>query len=218
MHSADLRVSTNGPCTVYPVDLFLISATSTTLQWAVKYLARAPEVQRKLRRELVEQLPNPGERTITYKELSDSKLLPYLTAVVYEVLRVARVANAVNRDTTCDTVILGHHIPKGTQIFFTLGYTQLFESENHRAIADGLEGIRSESSRKGGRKEGYWSADDCTEFRPERWIMPDGSFNANAGPWFPFSLGFRGCFGIRLAVRILALRVFMSLTDDLFRY
>ena len=138
---------------------------------------------------------------MTYKELSDTKLLPYLTAVVYEVLRVARTANVVSRDTTCDTIVLGHHLPKGTLVLLTIGYTQLFESENHRAIADGLESVRSESSRKGGRKEGYWSVDDCAEFRPERWIMPDGSFNANAGPWFPFSLGFRGCFGQKLAVK-----------------
>jgi cytochrome P450 len=202
MHSPDLKVRIDQRISiVHPVDLFLISATSTTLQWTVKYLARAPEVQRKLHRELVERLPHPGERTMTYKELSDTNLLPYLTAVMYEALRVSRTANQVDRDTTCDTVILGHHIPKGTHVFFTIGYTQLHESENHRAIADGLEGVRSESSRKGGRKEGYWSPDDCAEFRPERWIMPDGSFNVNAGPWFPFSLGFRGCFGQKLAVK-----------------
>ena len=153
---------------------------------------------------------------MTYKELSDTNLLPYLSAVVYEALRVSRTANQSARDTTCDTVILGHHIPKGTQVVFTIGYTQLHESENHRAIADGLEGVRSESSRKGGRKEGYWSADDCAEFRPERWIMPDGSFNANAGPWFPFSLGFRGCFGIRLAVKFFNL-FGVHATDNFFR-
>jgi cytochrome P450 len=138
---------------------------------------------------------------MTYKELSSTEKLPYLSAVVYEALRVSGTASSVNRDTTCDTVVLGHHLPKGTQVCLPIALIQRYESENYRPISDGLEGIRSESSRKGGRKEGYWSADDCAEFRPERWIMPDGSFNVNAGPWFPFSLGFRGCFGQRLAVK-----------------
>jgi cytochrome P450 len=202
---------------VHSDDLLLISATATTLQWTVKFLARAPEVQRKLHRELVERLPHPGERTMTYKELSDTNLLPYLSAVVYEALRVSGTANVVNRDATCDTVVLGHHIPKGTQVFFTIVHTQIYESENHRAIADGLEGVRSESSRKGGRKEGYWSADDCAVFRPERWIMPDGSFNANAGPWFPFSLGFRSCFGQRFAVIKKIILFDVHVADDFFR-
>jgi cytochrome P450 len=171
------------------------------MQWAVKFLARHPEVQRKLHREVVDKLPAPGHRPATYEELSSNEKLPYLSAVVYELLRVSRTAPAVLRDTTCDTAILGHPIPKGTAVVLLIAYAQQYESESLKAISDGLDSVRSESSRRNGRKYGYWADEDCAEFRPERWLTADGSFNPNAGPWLPFSLGFRGCFGQKLAVR-----------------
>lgn len=55
------------------------------------------------------------------------------------------------------------------------------------------------------KKTGTWAAGTGRHFNPERWLRPDGSFDANAGPSLPFSLGQRGCFGKSLAVSSLIL-------------
>jgi len=52
------------------------------------------------------------------------------------------------------------------------------------------------------KKTGTWAAGTGRHFDPERWLRPDGSFDANAGPSLPFSLGQRGCFGKSLAVSL----------------
>jgi cytochrome P450 len=170
------------------------------MQWGVKILACHPEVQHKLHGELVAKLPTINQQTTTFEEFSSTTRLPYLSAVAYELLRVSSTASAVTRDTTCDTTILDRPIPKGTQVVFPIAYTQHYESASHQAVSDILEPLRSESSQKNGRKYGYWADEDCGEFKPERWLTADGAFNSNAGPWMPFSFGFRGCFGQKLAV------------------
>ncbi|KAJ6608065.1 cytochrome P450, partial [Mycena sp. CBHHK59/15] len=150
--------------------------TATTMQWTIKILCKHPDVQRKLRSELLNNLPAIATRPPTYAEISDESNLPYLSAVIYEILRCSRTALAVARDATCDTVLLGYPIPKGTQR---------------------------------GRKTGYWSSSDVHLYNPERWLRQDGSFNANAGPWLPFSYGFRGYFGQKLA--LIELRLFLAM-------
>jgi hypothetical protein len=101
------------------------------MHWLVKFLSRHPAVQRKLYRELAAELPPLGERMVTYEELSSTTHLPYLSAVVYEILRICRTAPASSRETTCDTVMLGHRIPKGTLVVFPLGYVQEQECSAH---------------------------------------------------------------------------------------
>lgn len=179
-----------------------ISATPTTMQWALKILCKHPDVQRKLYSELLEKIPAITTRAPTYAEISDETNLPYLSAVVYEVLRCARTIAVVTRIATRDTVVLGYPIPKGTEVLFPIGMMQQLESDASKNVTDGLDSVRSYSS-KGGRKTGYWSASDVHLFNPDRWLRQDGSFDANAGPWLPFSTGFRGCFGAKLAVSIL---------------
>ncbi|KAJ7862214.1 cytochrome P450 [Mycena leptocephala] len=173
--------------------------TPTTMQWALKILCKHPDVQRTLYSELLEKLPAITTRTPTYAEISDETNLPYLFAVLYEVLRCSRTVAVVTRLATRDTVLLGYPIPKGTEVLFPIGTMQQLESD---ASKNGLDSVRSSSS-KGGRKTGYWSASDVHLFNPDRWLRQDGSFDANAGPWLPFSTGFRGCFGAKLAASIL---------------
>jgi cytochrome P450 len=182
-------------------DYGLFPATATSMQWAVKLLARHPHVQHKLHREVADKLPAPGQRVATLEEFSSTERLPYLSAVVYEVLRVSGTVPAVIRDTACDTTLLGYPVPKGVTVFMMISYAQRSESESYKAVSEGIEGARHESSRRNGRKYGYWADGDCTEFKPERWLTTDGVFNPIAGPWIPFSSGFRGCFGQKLAVR-----------------
>ncbi|KAF8188875.1 cytochrome P450 [Mycena galopus ATCC 62051] len=184
--------------------------TATTMQWALKILCKHPHIQHKLYSELLDKLPSLTTRPPTYDEISDEVNLPYLSAVLYEVLRCARTAPAVTRDATCDTVILGYPIPKGTQVFLALGLMQQFESDASKDVTDGLESVRSPSSKRG-RKFGYWSSSDVHSFNPDRWLRQDGSFDANAGPWMPFSTGFRGCFGQKLA--LIELRLFLAIVQ-----
>jgi len=59
---------------------------------------------------------------------------------------------------------------------------------------------KSQGTEENEKKTGTWAAGSGRHFSPERWLRPDGSFDANAGPSLPFSLGQRGCFGKSLAV------------------
>jgi hypothetical protein len=51
-----------------------------------------------------------------------------------------------------------------------------------------------------------WAAGTGRMFDPDRWLDEDGSFDPNAGPSLPFSLGQRGCFGKSLAVSLATLQ------------
>ncbi|KAF7368522.1 hypothetical protein MVEN_00175500 [Mycena venus] len=159
---------------------------------------------------MLNNLPVINTRPPTYAEISDETNLPYLSAVIYEILRCSRTAAAVDRDTTCDTTLLGYPIPKGTRVLMPIGMVQQLESNGSKDVTDGLHSVRSVSSQRG-RKTGYWSESDVHLFKPERWLRQDGSFNATAGPWLPFSYGFRGCFGQKLA--LLQLRLFVAMTQ-----
>ncbi|KAF7369588.1 Cytochrome P450 [Mycena venus] len=184
--------------------------TAAAMQWSVKILCKHPAVQYKLRTELLTNLPVINTRPPTYTEITDDNNLPYLSAVMYEILRCSRIAAAIDRDATCDTTLLGYPIPKGTRVLMPIGMVQQLESDGSKDITDGLDSVRSASSLRG-RKTGYWSASDAHLFKPERWLCEDGSFNAIAGPWLPFSYGFRGCFGQKLA--LLELRLFLATTQ-----
>ena len=59
---------------------------------------------------------------------------------------------------------------------------------------------KNQGTEENEKKTGTWAAGTGRHFNPERWLRPDGSFDANAGPSLPFSLGQRGCFGKSLAV------------------
>ncbi|KAJ7503433.1 cytochrome P450 [Mycena galericulata] len=151
--------------------------TATTIQWGVKLLCKHALVQHKLRAELLNNLPGIETRPPTFAEISDESKVPYLTAVIHEMLRCSRTASAVTRDTTCDTVLLGYPIPKGTQVLMPIGMVQQLESDGSKDVTDGLDTMRSASSQRG-RKTGYWSSSDVHLFNPERWLTPDGSFDA----------------------------------------
>jgi hypothetical protein len=170
-----------------------------------------PDIQHQLKHELVEQ--GLGDRLPTFADVQSEKtprkLLPQppqqllpaadsikcavLDAVVHESLRCANTAGAVTRSATQDTTILGKFIPKGTTIYVPLSLVQ--SSSGHQAHSDEA---RSESS-KATKKIPAWDPKTVHEFEPSRWLV-DGRFDSKAGPWMPFSLGPRGCYGRALAV------------------
>jgi len=151
-----------------------------TLAWAVKLLSNNPEVQHRLREELVHTLPSLNERSPTYSDLKVcSSDLGYLEATCYEILRCGKVLGEVSRTSRVDTVVMGHVIPKDTVVM--MPHSRLDTPH-----------------------------DCDSNFRPERWLDSDGKFDAQLpGPLHVFGHGQRGCFGKNLAVLELKLYIAM---------
>ncbi|XP_010220988.1 PREDICTED: cytochrome P450 2J3-like, partial [Tinamus guttatus] len=100
------------------LDLFFAGTetTSTTLRWALLYMAAYPEIQARVQAELdavVGQTRQPG--------LDDQASLPYTNAVVHEVQRFSNILPVgVPRMTTRDTLLGGFLVPKGTLLMTSL--------------------------------------------------------------------------------------------------
>ena len=181
--------------------------SATTLAWGVKNMADNQRVQGKLRKELRAALPDAlkEERCPTYSELL-SIHVPYLDAVVEEVLRHANTIAFVVRRAQVDTTVLGRHIPKGTDVFLMANGPGYLEPNIPVSDAE-----RSAGAREGKTLTGKWEDADTGAFRPERWLKTDGNtgevtFDSKAGPTLPFGLGPRACFGKRLALQELKLQ------------
>lgn len=82
--------------------------TAITLAWTLHYLARDPEMAKKLRTELDEIF---GDGPIDAVGIERAK---YLQAVIDETLRIRPVAAAVPRRTMEDVELCGYRIPAGT--------------------------------------------------------------------------------------------------------
>lgn len=151
-----------------------------------------------------------GRRAPTHRELH-SISVPYFDAVLEETLRCASVATLVSRRATCDTQILGCHIPKGTDVFLPLtGPSMTLRAQNIP------ESLRTSGCTDTKERVPQWD-DDVEQYKPERWLntirKPDGSeeivLNSHAGPNLAFGAGPRSCFGKKLAY--LQLRTVMAL-------
>ncbi|KAI6100367.1 cytochrome P450 [Pisolithus sp. B1] len=128
--------------------------TSISLTWALLELARNPEIQTKLREEL---LAFPGEAD--YDQLSSK--LPYLDAVVHEIFRIHSPVIELNRVATEDDVI-----PLSEPVQTRSG--ELVDSISV------TKGTRIGISITGmNRSSAVWGA-DAKQFRPERWLEGAG--------------------------------------------
>ncbi|TVY64024.1 Cytochrome P450 monooxygenase TRI13 [Fusarium oxysporum f. sp. cubense] len=183
--------------------------TAATLSWGVRYIADAPQAQGKLRSLLqnVFSTALAEHRQPTIDEITSASI-PYLDAVIEETLRLSAVLPIVSREAMVDTMILGHTIPKGTSVFFTLNGASFM-----KPAIEIPENIRSQSSQGTKSRYGEWRAEDVEQFIPERWIDVDDkgveTYNAMKGPFLTFGSGPRGCYGRRLAY--LQLRIFWVL-------
>ncbi|KAK2614765.1 hypothetical protein N8I77_001567 [Diaporthe amygdali] len=184
--------------------------TATTLTWAVKFMADHPHVQGKLRGILHQTFG--AENNVPTAEQISTAHVPYLDAVVEEMARCAGTSPAVIRTAVHDTTLLGHHIPKGVDVFM-MAHGPGYMTPN--TVNDSIpEHTRSESSRENkDRAIPLWDPSDVNAFRPERWIKTDdkGSdvFDVHAGPVMQFGGGLRGCFGKKLAY--LEMKFFVTL-------
>ncbi|KAJ4416568.1 hypothetical protein N0V82_006690 [Gnomoniopsis sp. IMI 355080] len=173
--------------------------TATTFQWGMKHLAQHPEVQKKARdslRAVFKDAYAEGRQPSQVEIVKHQ--VPYVDAIIEEILRLSGPVGATARTTTVDTVIMGHHIPKGTTVIMS-SVGPGFTSPSVQMPAD-VDGYKRPATYT---KRVDWDGMSPESFLPERWLTEnengDVVYDAQAGPFLAFSLGIRGCFGIRLA-------------------
>jgi cytochrome P450 len=189
--------------------------TATTMAWGVKLLSDNQGAQRQLRSELRAALPSASEerRAPTYAELAGAHV-PYLDAVVEEVLRHANSIAFVVRRAMCDAPVLGRVVPRDTNVFLMAngaGYL----APNRPVEPDELRapGARRGVSANAKALTGVWDDADIGAFKPERWLKStEGTlaFDPMAGPSLPFGAGPRGCYGRRLALQALRIQIALA--------
>ncbi|KAF8936316.1 hypothetical protein BGZ47_009563 [Haplosporangium gracile] len=157
--------------------------TSVTVTWMLHVFSIYPDVQRKVRQEMLEYIGRPTEVNrypLTYDTLNT---LPYLNACVKELLRFIPPVPTTSRVAAEDDTILGYDIPKGTQVFLS------------PAALHKLKSVFGE---------------DAEEFKPERWMDPatlteeqrqSTKFVTSEMSWayVPFLTGPRNCIGSKFA-------------------
>ncbi|KAI6780831.1 Cytochrome P450 1A1-like protein 1 [Emericellopsis cladophorae] len=168
--------------------------TSTTKSWGLKHLADNQIVQDRLRASLRASfsLATQERRMPTVQEITGT-CIPYLDAVLEEILRLACSLAILDRQATCDTEVLGHHIPKGTIVMMLNRGPSFTEPAFDEALAGGLSVAGTGSS---------WVVHTLHHFMPERWLETNDQgrsfFNPKAGPTLPFGSGPRSCYGRKL--------------------
>ncbi|XP_074120711.1 cytochrome P450 2J2-like [Sminthopsis crassicaudata] len=115
----DIHSSFNEKNLVYcTMDLFFAGTetTSTTLRWALLYMALYPEIQGKIQAEIDRVIGQSRQPTI-----ADKENLPYTNAAVHEVQRMGDIIpfNAP-RMAVVDTTVAGYHVPKGAMMMTNL--------------------------------------------------------------------------------------------------
>lgn len=101
-----------------------VDTTAFTLSWAVYLLARHPQVQQTVYRQI---LKNLGERHVP--TATDVPKVPLVRALLKETLRLFPVLPGNGRVTQEDLVVGGYLIPKGTQLALC-HYATSYEDEN----------------------------------------------------------------------------------------
>jgi cytochrome P450 len=172
--------------------------TATAITWGLKNLADNPDVQNKLRSELrAAHVDAVAEKRLPTTQEINKTPVHYRDAVIEEILRCSLTEAAVIRTAVVDAEVLGHHIPKGTEVFLMGNGPSIFSPEF--PIDDSL---RTQSCLASKDKVGSWDPEGMATFNPDRWLVQEAGqkvFDAAAGPHLTFGLGERGCYGRKMA-------------------
>ncbi|OXB52284.1 hypothetical protein ASZ78_007469 [Callipepla squamata] len=109
------------------LDLFFAGTetTSTTIRWALLFMAIYPEIQARVQAEIdavIGQSRQPA--------LEDRNNMPYTNAVIHEVQRKGNIVPfGALRQTVKDTVLAGFRVPKGTVMMANLSSVMFDEKE-----------------------------------------------------------------------------------------
>ncbi|KAG6623429.1 putative cytochrome P450 [Phytophthora cinnamomi] len=150
--------------------------TSQSLQWFIIMMNRYPDVEMKIREELLAKLPQLFEEDSTPPTMNDVQQLVYLEAAIKESLRLNPVAPLIGRTVTQDVVFSdGMFLPCGTRVVIPTF-----------AVA---------------RLQSIWG-EDAADFKPERWIDPQTRKLRVISPYkfLVFLAGPRSCLGAKLAM------------------
>lgn len=156
-------------------------------------MAANQSVQDILRREL--RVSFPSSNLPTAAEILDTNI-PYLSAVIEEILRLSVPNGVVSRQAVVDTQLLGYAIPKGTNVLLNTRCLQ-----HPPPVPEQVRSLTSQAAfeRVGNQGLEGESGKDLDMFEPRRWLAKDGSgsehFVASALPALQFGGGVRGCFG-----------------------
>ncbi|KAH9819016.1 cytochrome P450 monooxygenase [Melampsora americana] len=170
--------------------------TATSLTWMLWILAKHPDVQDKLRKELQEESakPNEGEEQIPFEQLTS---LTYLDAVCRETLRfLPPVAQTIRQSSMADTIPVSGdgepiRIGAGDEILISISAFNL-------------------------SKDIF--GPDAEVFRPDRWLEK-GSVGSLPGIWaglLSFLGGPRACIGYRFT--LMELKVLVAVIICHFRF
>ena len=153
-------------------DLFFAGSDTTrsTLCWIFLFLCKNPEMQERIREEILSAIPDDE---IPLAEHRDN--CPFTQAFISEVMRFRHIfPNSAPHKTTTDVLIAGCKIPKGTIVLFPLFSCLMNDS------ADG------------------WK--DPHVFNPERFLVDGKFVNKPNPYAIPFGVGRRSCPGNNLAL------------------
>ncbi|RCV06481.1 LOW QUALITY PROTEIN: hypothetical protein SETIT_1G166100v2 [Setaria italica] len=142
--------------------------SSTTVEWAMAALLKNPQVMEKVKGELMRVLGNK-----TQVEESDIAQLPYLQAVVKEVLRLYPSVATTFYRAEATVQVQGYTIPEGTTIILNIWAVH--------------------------RDADVWT--DPEKFMPERFMDGGSDFSSKDCKLIPFGGGRRICIGLPLAYR-----------------
>jgi cytochrome P450 len=156
--------------------------TATTALWGLKLLTDNPSAQTRLRKALHAAYPDAlsQDRAPSAQEIISTPI-PYMDATLEEILRVGCPGGVVVRDATEDTIVLGHHIPKGTHVHLFLGSHGIREPAFK--IDESLRSPTAQQAGKDGKGLRTWDDADVGAFKPERWLVPatNATPDAHAG-------------------------------------
>ncbi|KAI0628905.1 cytochrome P450 [Trametes polyzona] len=182
-----------------------MDTTSSALAMTFDLLAEHPEVQERLRKEILEA-SDGGITDIAYDTLVN---LPYLDAVCRETLRLYPPATAVFRETRTDAILpLSKPV---TQVDGSM-ISEVFVPKDTTVIV----GIYSSN-----RNKSIWG-EDALEWKPERWLegLPESVTNAKIPGVYSnlmtFIGGGRACIGFKFSQ--LEMKVVLALLLMKFRF